>query len=584
MRISVVHSENASLLLKGLAAFAVVLLPPLLFEKYTFYLYLTDSPNFFGYSGSRFWFDIGYFALSGALSALVVGRRRWESIFPPVFGAAAFVISTYVSPVCPPRECYVSSTDGLGSIRDFLIFTSLGVLAANAVLSSRPWRFRSETLSRAYQFSMGILMSYALSFFPLVHILAGVSVPYPLNYVQWFLASAVPGFAGSFVVTERARITGIRARRLLCLLGGILGVLAGLVLDASLPCEACSNYEFSVGSILLVTLASSALGVGAGALAVPTVTTLEKTRAAGFARVAMTLIIVGTVVLLIGFYYSVSYTATVMNTMGPNVQNNNFSPLEVGSTFVYSGGYLATPEVRPPAVGVSVDFMNSSIGSSPSNFLAAGVGDQSPNCCTDGIDLAYRADAVLFSNGTEALLARTWWACDVNMACGGYSWQQLLHFGEYMLPTGTLSNLVDLRMNWTSPTLIGWYYRVHYAANGTTTPWIIYNSFVPPKIDNHYFDAGQCCGDVLFLQFGISSARAVTSNNWGVVMSCPSFAVGGNWTCLEHAGFVGGDRSLWKIVYTWGESYSGLDFKYLGNYTVEFFYSGSSPSDGTVIW
>jgi hypothetical protein len=578
-------------LIKATAAFLLVLIPPLVFEKYTFYLYSIFSPDFFGYSGRRFWFDIGWFVAAGALSAIIVGRKKRASLFAPVAGAAAFTAAVYFPPFCVPKECYVSSTDGLGALRDLLFFASLGVLACNATLSSSGIGFRAwhRSTQIIYLFLISMLMGYALSFFPLVHIFAGVSVPYPLNYLQWFLACAVPSFAASFLFTERTRRDFAQIRGVLWFLGGLSGVLFGIALDFSLPCEACSGYAISIGSILLVAVVFSSLGILAGKIIVPTTTNTTRAKRKNNSTLVMTFVIIGTVVLLIAFYYTVSYEASVVNIMGPSVTNTSFSPLEIGSTFVYSGGYLKGPEVRPAAVGVSLSFGNSTISKddgsiSPLNFLAAGVGDQSPNCCTDGIDLAYRADAVLFTNGTEALIARSWLACDVNMACGGYSWQQLLHYGEYTLPQGTLSNWVDLQMNWTSPTLVGWYYRVHYSNNASVSPWIMYNSFVPPKIDNHYFDAGQCCGNVLFYQFGVSSAREINTDTWSVIMKCPMLIENGTWTCLQHAGFIGGQYSFWKIVYTWGASYSGLDFNYLGNYTVRFYFSGSSPTDGTMIW
>ncbi|MGI0079097.1 MAG: hypothetical protein ACRECH_05685 [Nitrososphaerales archaeon] len=139
----------------------------------------------------------------------------------------------------------------------------------------------------------------------------------------------------------------------------------------------------------------------------------------------MSATIIITIVILLGTFLVPNYQMSVVNNIG-SFQYNSFSPVEVGHSFVYSGGYLAIPRVTTKSVGVTVSFGNTSISSSGSNFLAAGVGDQSPNCCKDGLDLAYRADAVLFSNGTEALLARAWWACDENIACAGYSWQQLL--------------------------------------------------------------------------------------------------------------------------------------------------------------
>ncbi|MDH2899860.1 MAG: hypothetical protein PXY39_02715, partial [archaeon] len=112
------------------------------------------------------------------------------------------------------------------------------------------------------------------------------------------------------------------------------------------------------------------------------------------------------------------------------------------------------------------------------------------------------------------------------------------------------------------------------------------------KIQNHYFDAGLVfvgsgnhpSGDAFFYQFGVSSAKEIKSNGWNVMMKCPALVENGTWNCLQHAGFIGGQYGYWKVLYTFGESYSGLDFQYLGNYTVRFYYSGSSPVDEKVIW
>jgi hypothetical protein len=449
-------------------------------------------------------------------------------------------------------------------------------------------KLRERSIQKSYIFLIAALIGYALSFFPLVHIFAGVSVPFPLNYIQWFLACAVPTFTGSFLASERSRSLNLLTGKRFGFLAGLSGVILGIVLDISVPCEACSRYANSVASILVVAVLFSLLGMILG----EKVGSIRFSARSIYPSITMGLAIIGTIVVLFFFFFSTNYEMSVVNSLGPNVSSTSFSPLEVGSTFVYSGGYLATAQARVPGVGVSVNFGNSTISSSDSNFLAAGVGDQSPNCCKDGLDLAYRADAILFTNGTEALLARAWWACDVNMACTGYSWQQLLHFGKLGLPIGTLSNWVDIQMNWTSPTEVGWYYRVHFSANGTVTPWILYSSFTPPKIQNHYFDAGTIFvgsgnrpnDDAFFYQFGVSSAREIKSNSWDIAMRCPTLVENGSWVCLQHAGFIGGQYGYWKILYTFGKSYSGLDFQYLGNYTVRFFYSGSSPRDETVIW
>jgi hypothetical protein len=578
---------------KSTLAFLLILLPPIIFEKYTFYLYLTFSPNFFAYSGRRLWFDIIWFVASGAATALIVGRKKWVSLLVPFVASAAFIISVYSPPLCNPAECYISSTDGLGALRDFLFFASLGFLACSGVLSRklsfRRHPQRETRIQTLYVFFISTLIGYALSFFPIVHIFAGVTVPFPLNYIQWFLASTIPSFTASFLAVERSKSGNLRTGKMFGFFSGLSGIILGIVLDFSVPCEACSNYFGFIASLLVTSAVFSFLGMILGdKIGIALVGTKKS-----YPGITVGITIIGTIVLLLFFFFSTNYEMSIVNSVSPRISNTSFSLLEVGSTFVYSGGYLSSSQVRVPAIGISVNFGDSSISSENSpNFLAAGIGDQSPNCCKDGLDLAYRADAVIFTNGTEALLARTWWACDVNMACDGYSWQQLLHFGEFALPKGTLSNWVDVRMNWTSPSEIGWYYRVHSSTNGNVTPWILYSSFEPPKIQNHYFDGGtiyvgsgnQPNDDAFFLQFGVSSAKEIKNNTWNVMMRCPEILENGTWSCIDHASFIGGRYGYWKVLYTFGESYSGLGFQFLGNYTVRFFYSGSSPKDETVIW
>lgn len=50
------------------------------------------------------------------------------------------------------------------------------------------------------------------------------------------------------------------------------------------------------------------------------------------------------------------------------------------------------------------------------DFVQAGIGAQSPNCCKDGLDYGYRAD-ILFTEDGRYLVARAWETCDQNMGC-----------------------------------------------------------------------------------------------------------------------------------------------------------------------
>lgn len=570
------------LTIRIIIAVLIGLVPPLLFEKYTFYLYLISSPDFFNYSGERLWFDIIWFGLTGTISTLFIGRDRRISVLAPIVSAFLFILSVNVSPLCEVRECYVSSTDGLTPLRDFLLFASLGTITSAASL--RSWTCHSgckETQDFIFQLSIPALVGFALAFYPLSHIFAGVSLPFPENYLQWFLAGAPAGLAGSMMILDRGSFKGFVSK----LIAGTSGVVVGILLSLDLPCEACSGYFLPVLSILCLAIAFTLPAIY-----------LERHSSRGISKrlpgVLATSTIIITIILLWGFFLTSNYEASVVNSF-VGVSQTTFSPLEVGHSFVYSAGYLAIPRVTSHSVGINVSFGNSTIDEQrfPHDFLAAGLGDQSPNCCKDGLDLAYRADVIEFSNGTEAVLARAWWACDLNVACGGYSWQQLLHIQSSTLPSGSLSRWVELEMNWTSPNLIQWFYRIHYDVRNATG-WNLYSSFTPPKIENHAWDAGlyyvgegnQPTLYAYFYQFGVSSAYPITASTWHVYEQCPKIVLNGTWQCIPKAGFINGVHSFWKVLYTFGESYEGVSYSYLGDHEVEFYYNGTSPADETSIW
>lgn len=565
-------------------ATAIVSAPPIVFEKLTYYYYATGSRLFGTYSGDRFWFDIIWFCVAGAIACIIVGRNSKSVVLPPLFGSLLFILWIYVWPLCTMKECYISSTDGLGPLRDFLIFGSLATITSASCMKSWNQRGTHSMVDSVFQLGVTAAVGFALSFFPVMHIFAGVSAGYPLNYLQWFLAGAPAGLAGSMLMLGRGIIKGAAAK----LSAGLAGVILCIGLAVEIPCEDCSGYSISIASILLLcvafTIPAILLELGYRKRALLPVGIAKR-----MPNIITIVTIAVTITLLLSLIFVGNYQQSVVNTF-PGVSSTGFSPLEVGHAFVYSAGYLAIPRVVTESVGINVSLGNTTIGDYPNNFLAAGVGDQSPNCCKDGLDLAYRADVIEFSNGTEGVLARAWWACDYIMACGGYSWQQLLHIGIVDLPPGTLSNWVELQMNWTASNDVQWFYRIHSVDNGTTTPWTLYSSFTPPKIENDYWDAGLFGGGnhpisyAFFYQFGVSSAYPIKSGDWQVFVQCPNIVLNGTRSCIPAASYINGSQSFWKTLYTFGETYQGMTFSYLGNYEVEFYYSGHSPADETVIW
>lgn len=582
-------STSASSLARFILAVLLSFVPPLLFEKYTFYLYLIASPEFFNYSGERIWFDITWFVVAGFLSVLLVGRSRRLAFLPPVIGAAILIIAAFNVPFCEPRECYVSSTDGLGAVRDFLLLGSVGFLSGNAGLSEDAWKFssRRSRLSevKISSFVIATLLGYALSFFPILHIFAGVSVVHPLNYLQWFLAAGPSAFLGSFLFVERNQT------RILGFLSGLSGITLGIATAVDVPCMSCSGYTTPIASILLLAAAFSILGVFVGTRIFRKHQSAQVGKKPRLPTAIVASVILITILTLWGLFLTANFQASVYGRIN-GASSSGLSPFEAGHSVVYSGGYLAIPRVVTQSVGVSVSFGNTNISGYTGDFLAAGVGDQSPNCCKDGLDLAYRADAILFANGSESVLARAWWACDENIACSGYTWQQILYSHFHKISQVSFANTIELEMNWTSSINISWFYRIHFDSNGSLSSWNRFGTFTPPKIQNHYFDAGlyyvgegnQPTDFAYFYQFGVWSGYPIHSSRWQVTMQCPKLVLNGSWACLPSAGFISGEHSFWKVLYTFGESYSGVSYRYLGNYSVSFFYAGKSPPDETRIW
>ena len=87
-----------------------------------------------------------------------------------------------------------------------------------------------------------------------------------------------------------------------------------------------------------------------------------------------------------------------------------------------------------------------------------------------------------------------------------------------------------------------------------------------------------------FYLYVTRSAHFFTYSGCQVDMSCPKLVINSSWECIPSAGFISGDHSFWKVLYTFGETYTGLAFSYLGNYSVEFHYRGASPKDDATIW
>jgi hypothetical protein len=226
-------------------------------------------------------------------------------------------------------------------------------------------------------------------------------------------------------------------------------------------------------------------------------------------------------------------------------------PTYYSGAYHYSETYLSSKRVE-----VEIDltqFNSDSIG----DFLFAGMGVQSPNCCKDGLDYGYRAD-LFFNNSGSFLAARAWETCDVNIACSGHPWATEIHRSIVSLPTADFHfDVVMLAMEWQPDSrTVKWFYAKPSAE------WVEYSSFVSPEIGNPYFNLGVIpvgnpftnpdTGNAFFFQVGVSAARGTPNAFGSIAFHCPGhYDKDGAKQCVELEPIVRGN-SHWKALWKWG--------------------------------
>ncbi|TMI28722.1 hypothetical protein E6H30_00515 [Candidatus Bathyarchaeota archaeon] len=231
-------------------------------------------------------------------------------------------------------------------------------------------------------------------------------------------------------------------------------------------------------------------------------------------------------------------------------------------TYPYVAGYYNSTQYRICCVQIGVSFTKVDLKAlAPDNFLMAGMGVQSPNCCIDGWDFGWRADLFVLPNGTRVVSGSTWETCDGNANCGGIFWEHLRYHAQQIINPTNTSTPVYLRMMWQydRPNWhADWYY------NYTGQPWTKFGSFVPDFREGHYFDIGVVgfgsypWAYAFFYQFGVASKTPVPG--WSVQLLCPSFVhPDGSWRLMERANIIQGWHSYWKANYRWGgQPYNGV--------------------------
>ena len=461
------------------AALVCAVIVPLTFESYTFYLYSIGEPSFFTFSGARLWVFLTALFLSG----MTVGLANK---LVPLAGAgmaavAVFIVILLTYHICDSRQCYYAGPDGLGELRLSLLLLSTGVTGVAIGSILRPTtasNVNGDGYGGASAFVFGTSTCLFLGFFPWALLYASYLSP-PSDIAVLALALVVPFFISGMVVRRFLGNSWITA--LLSSAGAAWLVITVLFVPLR-PFSALLS-----GALLLCALATTVAGFMVGPRAMQQ--TIRKS-------VAPPIVIV--IIIIISLLSFFALGATHPSIGGP--MNLSIEP-EGGllpQPTLYSGAYHQSDTYFPTKrVDVGIDWQafgapsisdnNDDNSNNHRNYLMAGIGAQSPNCCKDGLDYGYRAD-LLFNGSGVFLVARAWEACDYNIACSGFPWVSLMHQSVIPLPAEATSlGKVSLAMAWQPDGRTAKWY---YLSSSLDRGWVEYSEFLSPEIENPYFNPG----------------------------------------------------------------------------------------------
>jgi hypothetical protein len=505
------------LLLLFIAACAGIVIAPFLFESYTFYLYTIREPEFFIFSGARLW----VFLTSELSLGFAIGRTSRLPLFATAgcIAAAIVVLMLLLYQFCDARQCYYSGPDGTSWLRlgTLLFSTATTGLLTGGKSRREPQKKKSNSIDAML---FGATTVIFLGYYPVV-LLFGMFLAYPMALALLAFASSAPFFfAGiaSSAFSDRARHAMYSA---------IIGWAVLAALFASLRLE---------GTLLLAIMVAAGIPAALLGRRIANSKQKELTIASSFSS-------------MITLFALVAVHPLLDAPM--NLAINDSSRGAIVQPTYYSGAHHDEPYFPTKRVEVGIDlgnFDDSMMGKS--DFILAGIGAQSPNCCKDGIDYGYRAD-ILFEDGARYLVARAWETCDQNIACSAFPWISTMHESIVSL-TGN-SSLVMLAMEWNDMT-VDWYYK-------TSGNWSKYSSFVPPEIENPYFNLGviwvgnpntnPVLQNAYFYQAGVSTPSKEVQYGQ-ITFECPSYYdKQGTKHCPPLTAIKGGS-SDWKVLWKWG--------------------------------
>ncbi len=564
--------------------------PAYVFEQVTFYSGTTRQAAVYGVlTGLRLEVDVVSFASGGILIAyLMRPRLAVAQIF-----ASTVIVWTMFYRLCETfrsadgllhSACYHPGPDGLAGYRLAMMMFSLGMLPS--LVRAAPHLGLLEQRFRAiWAIFAGIVLSVVAGWFPLTAWFSGASYLALFLPIQATVLFGVPEIACGILAARIGRSVKLAAAA---------GTLASLYFAASMWTELCPGCNrtmlvFIVPLWGLFSAIGGFLELGSSiprrkilGFAVPGTVHLPILRRIGLAAV-----------ITVSLWTVVAYPLWAPSVLYATDVSSDQDPLYLGLPTYrpYVAGYYNSTQYRICCLEIGVSFSQANpLLISSGNFLMAGMGVQSPNCCIDGWDFGWRADVFLRPDGSLLVSGSTWETCDANANCGGHFWQHLRYHSQQVISPPTLSSRIFLRMMWEAGK-VNWYY------NHTGVPWQRFGTFTPDWREGTYFDIGVVGSghgndpyhDAYFFQFGVASKTPVA--DWHVLLLYPSFQFQGSWRLMEKAAVIQGDLSYWKVAYRWGgAAYPGVTARAraldnsLPSNMVEFVNSGGFVRNSTPLW
>ena len=571
-------------------------IPPVLFEKTDFYFHLTHNPDwYYNLSGNRLLVDLASFAVWGIVVAYLL-RPRWAVVQVALNALLVWVLFYVACPVYGPGgvwqpECYYSGPDGLVGLRLVGVMFCYGALPVLVKVAEKRGAL-DRRIRPALAVLGGIVLSVVMIWFPLSAWFSGVTYLPLLLIFQTLLLVGVSQIATGILAARIGRSLKV---------GAVSGAVSLLFISALFwtpECPGCDRSSLFLFAPLWAVFASvgsvTELGL-TSRLRLPKLSgRLSTIRIEDVQRVGLALVLTVCLWTLVAHNFwdsSVLFASSISSSPGELTLGQPFYP--------YVGGYYNSTQYRICCVeiGVSISMANPRT-LAPDNFLLAGMGVQSPNCCVDGWDFGWRADVFLLPNSSLMISGSSWETCDGNANCGGYFWEHLWYHSQTTLNPQNISTPIYLRMQWEPVTvdgqqrsLVNWYY------NTTGVAWTRFGSYLPDRRLGTYFDIGLSGGpaseipqgSAFLYQFGVASKLPVSG--WSATLLYPSFQYQGSWRRMERANIVQGDFSYWKVNYRWGgRPYPGVTARAnlqdptLPAGIAKFSYTGGTTKDFTPLW